>query len=73
MTRMEISCTSSFDTSSGYLSPVEASKGSCNLVCGLLYFSIAGAKNDLDMRGVALIRVDTTMCTICATARFLEQ
>jgi hypothetical protein len=69
----EILYTSSFDASSGYLSPVEASKGSCNLVGGLLYFSFAGAKNDLHMCGVALVRVNATMRTICATASFLRK
>jgi len=66
-------CTRSFDTSSGYLPPVEAGKGSGDLVCGLLYFSFAGAKNDLYMRRVALVRVDTTMGSIRATAGFLEK
>jgi hypothetical protein len=55
------------------LPPVEAGKRSSDLVCGLLYFNIAGTKNDLYMRWVALVRVDTTMSTICATAGFLEE
>ena len=69
----KILCTSSFDTSSGYLPPVEAGKGCGDLVCGLLHFNFGGTKNDLYMRRVALIRVDTTMGTICATAGFLEE
>ena len=69
----KILCTSSFDTSSGYLSPIEAGKGTCDLVCSLLYFSFAGAKNDLHMCRVALVRVDTTMSTICTTTGFLSE
>ena len=72
VTKTCLNCTRSFDTSSGYLPPVEASKGS-DLVCGLLYFSFAGAKNDLYVCWVALVWVDTTMGTICATAGFLEK
>jgi hypothetical protein len=73
VTKTCLNCTRSFDTSSGYLPPVEAGKGSGNLVCSLLYFSFAGAKNDLYVCRVALVRVDTTMGTICATAGFLEK
>lgn len=67
------SSTGSLNPSPGDLAAVESSKGKGGggNVGGLLDLNIAGAQDDLDMAGVALVGVDTTMGTVCAAAGFL--
>jgi hypothetical protein len=55
-----------------YLSPVEASEGSSNLVSSLLNLDVRSGEDNLHVRGVALVRVNTTVGTVRAATRFLK-
>lgn len=66
------SSTGSLDSSPCNLSSVQASqRKGCRLVVGLLDFRVLSGKDDLDVRGVSLVRVDATVCTVCAATGFL--
>lgn len=69
-------CSGSLNPPSGNLSPVQSSQGSSGngiLILALLDLNIGSAKDDLHMRRVTLVRVDTTMSTVCATTGFLPE
>jgi hypothetical protein len=66
------SCPCSLNTPAGNLPAVEACKGSNSiLVLAALNLLITASKVNFDVAGVALVRVDTTMRTVSATACFL--
>ena len=64
----------SLDPLPRYLSPVEAlqlANGDDVLVFTPLDLLLAHAEDDLDVARVALVRVDATVCAVCAAAGFL--
>lgn len=69
-------CAGSLDPPARDLSPVEAGQrrlGNNVLVCRSLNLGIRGRENYLNVAGMALVRVDATMCTVGAAAGFLEK
>jgi hypothetical protein len=66
------SCPCGLNTPAGNLPAVEACKGSNSiLVLAALNLLITTSKVNLDVAGVALVRVNTTVRTVSATACFL--
>lgn len=62
----------SLDPLPGYLSSVHAGEGGGDLVRGLLDLDLSSGEDDLHMTRVTLVRVDTTVGTVRAATRFLN-
>lgn len=65
-------CPRCLNALSCHLSSVQSSQRKGGLVCGLLNLDLRSGKDDFDMHGVTLVRVNTTVGTVCATTGFLN-
>ena len=68
------SCAGSLDALARDLPAVEASKGTTgcdNIILCAFNFFIRNTEDNFDVAGVALVGVDTTVCTVRAAAGFL--